>query len=76
MSEETELTEHKLEGVLWREYDLGFRVYRIDRPVRFWTRKGGTTHRVQDATGVVHVVPITNAIIRYEKEAGVHPCQF
>lgn len=70
------LTEHKLEGVLWREYDSGGRVYRVDRPVRFWTREGGTTHRVQDANGVVHIIPIEGVIIRYAKEPGVDPCQF
>lgn len=74
MVEKTELTEHKLEGVLWREYDLGTRVYRIERPVRYWTREGGTTHRVQDAEGVVHIIPIKNTIIRYAKEPGFHPC--
>lgn len=70
-----DLIERNLEGVLWREYDTGDRVYRIERPVKFWYREGGSTHRVLDAGGIVHIVP-ASAIIRYQKEPGVDQCQF
>lgn len=54
----SDLKEIDLAGVEeWREYDWGNRVYRIEKPVRVYTREGGTTHRVVDADGVVHCVP-------------------
>ncbi len=73
------LKKHELEGVLWREYDTPDRCYRIDGPVCFWTRDGGTTHRVMDAEGVVHIVPapgVGGCVLRYKKHEGVDPCQF
>ena len=55
---------------VWREYDYGTRVYRIDKPVALYYREGGTTHRVVDATGVVHCVPFPgecgDVILRWE----------
>lgn len=43
----------------YREYrDLKNNVtYRIDNPVAFYYREGGTTHRVIDSDGLVHCVP-------------------
>jgi hypothetical protein len=46
----------------WREYDFVGedgkpRVYRIDNPIAFYYREGGTTHRVVTAGGVVHCLP-------------------
>jgi hypothetical protein len=46
----------------WREYDFVGedgkpRVYRINHPIAFYYREGGTTHRVVTAGGVVHCVP-------------------
>src|SRR5690242_11181670 len=40
-----ELTAHDLTPELWREYDWGGRVYRIENPKTLYTRPGGTTHR-------------------------------
>jgi hypothetical protein len=42
---------------LWREYDFGGRVYRIDNPQSLYIHEGGTTHRVLGADGVIHCVP-------------------
>lgn len=42
---------------IWREYEFGNRVYRIDAPQKLFTREGGTTHRVLTKNGVVHCVP-------------------
>jgi hypothetical protein len=54
---------------VWREVELSGGIkYRIDNPVRLIIRKGGSTHRVVDATGVVHcyAAPETgNSIIRW-----------
>lgn len=74
----SELKKFDLEGVLWREYDTGERVYRIENPVCFWHRPGGTTHRVMDKDGVVHIVPAPGptCFLRYKKTEGVDPCQF
>lgn len=41
----------------YREYDFGGRTYRIDAPVTLYLRTGGSTHRVVDASNVVHYVP-------------------
>lgn len=41
----------------WREYDFPSRVYRIDAPAKLEYREGGTTHRVTDGEGIVHLVP-------------------
>lgn len=74
-----ELKEYTLDNVLWREYDFAGRVYRIDRPVCFWHRAGGETHRVMDGQGVVHIVPapgVNGCVLRYAKEHGEHPCKF
>lgn len=55
----TELKEYNLAGTEeWREYDFSGRVYRIENPVTLWFRPGGTTHRVLDAKGVTHCVPV------------------
>jgi hypothetical protein len=40
---------------LWREYDYGGRIYRIDKPQRLYI--GTTTHRVVDVAGITHCVP-------------------
>lgn len=41
----------------WREYDFNGRVYRITQPRSVTYQPGGTTHRVVDDIGIVHVVP-------------------
>lgn len=67
----------KLEGVLYREYDYGGRVVRIERPVELWC--GDTTHRVLDARGVVWCVPAPGfhgCVLRWEKEPGIAPVTF
>ena len=46
-----------LTNELWREYDFGGRVYRIDTPVSYYYRPTGETHRVVDPYGIVHCVP-------------------
>jgi hypothetical protein len=54
----SELIEQDLTVEEWREYDFGGRVYRIESPTKLFTRVGGTTHRVLDAKGVTHCVPV------------------
>lgn len=44
-----------LETELWREYDFGGRVYRINSPATLYM--GTTCHRVVDSDGIVHCVP-------------------
>ena len=46
----------------WREYEMpdgngGTFVYRIANPVTLFLREGGSTHRVLDAQGIVHLLP-------------------
>ena len=67
----------KLEGVVWREYDYGGRVVRIDNPVELWI--GETTHRVLDAQGVVWCVPAPGhcgCVLRWKKADGEPPVRF
>ena len=73
------LTERCLKSEQWREYDFGSRVYRIDNPLRLFTRPGGTTHRVLDAFGVVHCVPApgqNGCVLRWKCRAGAPLCEF
>lgn len=44
-----------VDGESYREYDMGDRVYRIEKPVRVYPLIG--VHKVVDAAGVAHVVP-------------------
>jgi hypothetical protein len=64
----------------YREYeDLKNKVtYRIDNPVAFYYRDGGTTHRVVDAKGVVHCVPygVGQPVVLRWKNRGEDPVGF
>ena len=55
------LQEFDLNMELWREYDFGGRVYRIELPLTLYYRAGGTTHRVLGSDGVVHCLPVPGA---------------
>lgn len=62
---------------LWREYDFGGRVYRIESPKTLWI--GTTTHRVLDAAGVVHCVPSPGqdgCALRWQPRDSGAPVQF
>lgn len=65
----TDLIKIVLEGVeAWREYDFDGRVYRIESPVFIEFRHGGSTHRVTDASGIVHIVPapgVSGCVVRF-----------
>lgn len=58
MTKRTDMVEIDLEGIEdYREYDFNGRVYTIVRPKKLIFNKGGSTHRVIDADGLVHIVP-------------------
>jgi hypothetical protein len=60
----------------WREYDFAGRIYRIDNPTAVYFRRGGSTHRVVDAEGVVHCVPapgIDACVLRWKAKDGQPP---
>ncbi len=74
-----ELKEFDLTSEEYREYDFAGRVYRIDHPQRLFLRSGGTTHRVVDATGVVHCVPgvgFMGCILRWKNIDPDNPVNF
>lgn len=50
-----ELASKDISMELYREYDFGGRVYRINQPKLLYV--GNTTHRVVDGENVVHCVP-------------------
>lgn len=57
----------------WREIELPLGTYHIDNPVTLIIRKGGKTHRVVDANGVVHcyVAPESGkSVIRWKTKSG------
>lgn len=51
----TALIPKDLTDELYREYDLGNRMYRITEPQQLYV--GNTTHRVVDKEGVAHCIP-------------------
>ena len=62
---------------LWREYDFGGRVYRIDEPAALVV--GTTTHRVIDSHGLVHCVPspgVNGCVLRWQPRDAAAPVQF
>ena len=66
----------------FREYDFGGRTYRITNPIAFYSRVGGTTHRVVDGSGLVHCVPapgVSGCVLRWKNrgaEAGADPVTY
>jgi len=73
------MIEHDLTSELWREYDFGGRVYRIDEPTRLFMRPGGSTHRVLDKDGVIHCVPVpgnSGCVLRWRSKDITVPCSF
>jgi hypothetical protein len=75
----SELESRDISAELWREYDFGGRVYRINSPSSLYTRKGGTTHRVVDKDGVVHCVPapgVNGCVLRWKNLDPKKPVTF
>ena len=87
----SERREFDISKELWREYDFGDRIYRIDEPVTLvlffrtgpYTPRGfgqqGDTHRVVDKDGVVHCVPrpgIDGCVIRWKNQDNSKPVNF
>lgn len=64
------LTKIELTGVEdWREYDFAGRVYRIEKPACVEFRAGGSSHRLTDSEGVVHLLPapgFQGCVIRFK----------
>ncbi len=74
-----ELVSNDISEEQYREYDFGGRVYRIDAPVCFVMRRGGSTHRVVDGQGVVHCVPAPGhqgCVLRWKSKDPSRPVQF
>lgn len=70
----------------YREYEFGQPpnrvVYRINDPVAYYWREGGSTHRVVQADGVVHCVPapgFNGCVVRWKNrgvETGADPVTY
>lgn len=52
-----DMTKGDLTSEFSRSYHFGGQVVHIAKPVSLYTRRGGTTHRVVDHTGMVFIVP-------------------
>lgn len=64
---------------MWREYDFGGRVYRINDPQRLITSESGTTHRVVDSGGIVHCLPAPGhqgCVLRWQSRDEAKPVAF
>lgn len=62
---------------LYREYDFGGRIYRIDAPKSLYV--GNTTHRVVDSDNVVHCVPTPGnggCVLRWKTKFSDKPVLF
>jgi hypothetical protein len=73
------LKEFDISKEVWREYDWGGRIYRIDYPKKLFLRDGGTTHRVVDGTNVVHCVPsvgVMGCVLRWFNGSMQEPVNF
>lgn len=78
-TENTWMIVNSLTDEVWREYDFGGRVYRIEFPQKLHFRSGGTTHRVVDSLGVVHCVPAPGqqgCVLRWKVFDGANPVAF
>jgi len=63
----TTIMQKKELNELWREYDFGDRVYRIEHPKLLFMRlPDGTTHRIVDSKGIVHY----NNLFLYPSDQG------
>jgi len=74
-----ELVQQSLVLEEYREYDFGGRVYRIYNPATLYYRKGGSTHRIVDASGVVHCLPgpgYRDCVLRWKNKDGQQPVSF
>jgi hypothetical protein len=72
-------TEADISDEAWREVVYPDRVYRIDSPVKLIFRKGGSTHRVVDANGVVHCYAAPESgrtTLRWKAKDGLAPVRF
>lgn len=69
----TDLIKKDISNEIWREYDFGGRVYRIEKPLELYFRDGGTTHRIVTADGVAHCVPapgVNGCALRWKQAEG------
>lgn len=83
------ITEHDLTGEDWREYVWSCdrdteHVHRINKPAKLFLKKypdgrPGTTHRVLDADGIVHIVPaigLLGCVVRCKPKDAASPVRF
>jgi hypothetical protein len=80
---ENQLISNDLSGEEYREYHFGkggdHWVHRIDGPKTLYRRSGGTTHRVLDAEGLVHIVPCIGpmgCVVTFKPRDSANPVQF
>ena len=67
---------------LWREYEYldvttSYKGYHIENPVALFIKEGGTGHRIIDAEGVVHWIPVNIPhVIRWKPKNPKKPVAF
>jgi hypothetical protein len=75
-----ELVSNSLADEEWREYELeGGKIYRINNPQTLVYRVGGSTHRIVDGDGVVHLLPgpgYRDTVIRWKTREGLAKVAF
>lgn len=73
------MNQFDLTAELWREYEFGGRIYRINNPKSLHCRPGGTTHRVIGDDGLVHCIPGPGhfgCVLRWMPRDADNPIQF
>ncbi|MFA5376523.1 MAG: hypothetical protein WC455_12325 [Dehalococcoidia bacterium] len=75
---EAEYSIRDISHEVWREYEHGGVVFRINCPIALIIRKGGTTHRVVDVANVSHCHPQpgNGCALRWFNGDQVNPVKF
>lgn len=76
----TDMIQGDLQDEEYREYLFANgTVYRIKSPKTLYFHRGGSTHRVLDNEGIVHIVPsvgINGTVLRFKPKNVEAPVQF
>lgn len=74
----SELMEKDISHELWREYEHGGQIFKIEKPKMLYYREDGTTHRVIDSEGIAHCHPISGngCALRWKNPDGEKPVNF
>lgn len=79
LNKDNKMLKYELKSEVWREYDFGGRIYRIEYPRDLFISEKGTTHRIVDHSGIVHCCPAPGhmgCVLRWEPKNADNPVEF